>query len=163
MIKWLFRNNPSLLGDLLEERTSGRSRAWYWRQVAIAVARSIGSSSRQHPVLMARAIATAVVAYMFTAVAVAIGEGYTYGYLMGWSKVDAASLFIVLPIAIIPTAFTGFLVARTHRSCAEAATVAIIILWTATSVPVHDWFWIAETASILGGAALGSKQREPST
>ena len=85
MIKWLFRNNPSLLGDLLEERASGRSRAWYLRQIVVAVARSVFQEGRQHPILTLRAIATAAVAYMLTAVAVSIGEGYTYGYLMGWT------------------------------------------------------------------------------
>src|SRR4030095_16256717 len=41
MATWLLehigRKNPSLAGDLLEEYRQGRSVAWYWRQVLIAI------------------------------------------------------------------------------------------------------------------------------
>jgi hypothetical protein len=41
MATWLLeqigRKNPSLAGDLLEEYRHGRSVAWYWRQVLIAI------------------------------------------------------------------------------------------------------------------------------
>jgi hypothetical protein len=35
------RRKPAFTGDLLEEFHSGRSRAWYWRQTAIVIARDI--------------------------------------------------------------------------------------------------------------------------
>lgn len=33
------RRNPALIGDLVEELHSGRSRTWYWRQTAIVIAK----------------------------------------------------------------------------------------------------------------------------
>jgi hypothetical protein len=35
------RRNAALMGDLLEEFHSGRSRAWYWRQTAIVIAKGM--------------------------------------------------------------------------------------------------------------------------
>jgi hypothetical protein len=35
------RRKPAFIGDLLEEFHSGRSRAWYWRQTVIVIARDI--------------------------------------------------------------------------------------------------------------------------
>jgi hypothetical protein len=84
MIKWLLRNNPSLLGDLLEERASGRSRAWYLRQIVVAVARSVFQEGRQHPILTLRAIATALLVYLAVSVVDAIGYAYLWGYLWGY-------------------------------------------------------------------------------
>jgi hypothetical protein len=45
MIQWLLRNNPDLLGDILEERANGRSRVWLWRQMLIAVGRSMSTNA----------------------------------------------------------------------------------------------------------------------
>ncbi len=38
------RRNPALIGDLLEEFHSGRSRTWYWRQTAIMIAKGFRTS-----------------------------------------------------------------------------------------------------------------------
>lgn len=64
MIKWLLRDNPALLGDILEERVSGRSATWVWWQIFVALTRSIFSSVRQHPVLTVRGMATGIVVYL---------------------------------------------------------------------------------------------------
>ena len=63
MIQWLLRNNPDLLGDILEERANGRSRAWLWRQMLIAVGRSMVDQGRRHPIVTLRAAALASFAY----------------------------------------------------------------------------------------------------
>jgi hypothetical protein len=156
MIKWLLRDKPALLGDIVEERASGRSRAWYWRQIAVAVARSIGSSVRQHPVLMSRALAAAIVSYSLVATAIAVAEGYVYGRYMGWMWLEPTSLFILIPVAVIPAFFAGWLVPRTHRACAEAAILVMMLLIMLSSN--NDSFRAAATVSLLAGAFVAFRQ-----
>jgi hypothetical protein len=159
MIKWLLRNNPALLGDIVEERACGRSAAWYCRQVVFAVARSVGNSVREHPLLMLRAIATAIAGYILMAIILAVAEGYFYGRYLDFTKVDPRSAFIVTPMAVLPALFSGWILARTHRPCVEAATlVMILVVWAATLNPMNDWFRPVETASLLAGAFLGLRQ-----
>ena len=156
MIKWLLRDKPALLGDIVEERSSGRSRAWYWRQIAVAVARSIGTSVRQHPVLMLRALAAAMVTFTVVASAIAVAEGYFYGQFMRWIWMAPASLLIVIPMAVIPAFVTGWLVSRTHRACGEAATLVIMLLVLLSSN--NDWFRAAAPVSLLAGAFVAFRQ-----
>jgi hypothetical protein len=154
MIKWLLRDNPSLLGDVLEERASGRSRGWYWRQVLIAVVRSMGRIARAHPVLMLRAIGMAIIGWLLVGLAVKFGEGYVYGYFFPF---DPMPLLISVLLIIIPATATGWAVARTHRACAEAAIVAIILLSTLVSVSIN-WVWPVNIFCFLAGALLQIRQ-----
>jgi hypothetical protein len=157
MIKWLMRNNPALLGDIVEERASGRSRAWYWRQIVVAVARSIGSSVRHHPVLMLRALAAALVSYTLVAAAIAVAEGYVYGRYLGWMWLEPGALLILIPVAVIPAFFAGWLVPRTHRACAEAAILVLVFsLAVLSSNDIR--FRAAATVSLLAGAFVAFRQ-----
>lgn len=45
-----------IVGDLLEEFNRGRSAAWYWRQVLVAIVVGCASEVRHHGMLAARAI-----------------------------------------------------------------------------------------------------------
>jgi len=49
--------DTSLIGDLIEHYTQGRSRAWYWRQVLIAIATGCWRDIRAHKLLAVRALA----------------------------------------------------------------------------------------------------------
>jgi hypothetical protein len=40
---------PPLVGDLLEEFQTGRSRLWFWRQTLRAVGSAVARSARVHP------------------------------------------------------------------------------------------------------------------
>jgi len=49
--------NDTLTGDLIEEYSQGRSVAWYWWQVLVAIVVDFGKEVRAHKVLALRAIA----------------------------------------------------------------------------------------------------------
>ena len=58
---WLFNRlgprNVELAGDLIEEYKSGRSAAWYWRQVLIAITVGFRTEVSSHKFLAAKAVA----------------------------------------------------------------------------------------------------------
>jgi hypothetical protein len=164
--KWLLRDNPSLAGDLLEERSNGRGRAWYFRQLFVAVARSIVSGAREHPVLLARAAATAILSYLCFALLTAVVIGLLYGRFSHpevWAKVDSYSFWIFAPMVTIPSLITGWLTVRTHRACASASVVAMIVLWAVSILPYPDWFGVAAMPALLAGALLEIWQYARST
>jgi hypothetical protein len=57
---WLLKRfgcrNDALTGDLIEEYSQGRSTAWYWEQVLIAIVVNFGKEVRDHKLLALRAI-----------------------------------------------------------------------------------------------------------
>src|SRR5215472_15170633 len=60
LAKWVFEHfgsaNEALAGDLIEEYAQGRSAAWYWRQVLIAVLIGCSNQVRRHKLLTVRAV-----------------------------------------------------------------------------------------------------------
>ena len=50
--------NEVLAGDLVEEYRRGRSVAWYWRQVIVAILVGCGNDIRAHKLLTVRALIT---------------------------------------------------------------------------------------------------------
>lgn len=129
---WLLKNfgtcrmNDCLIGDLLEEYGSGRSDAWYWKQVLMAVAIAFYREISAHKLLAVRAV---LVGHVFAEVAYsmlelplfnllsrfAFGSGlvagtwWMHGYIYPWAA-----------IACLSAAGIGWVVARLHRSYQRA-------------------------------------------
>ena len=107
---WLLRHfgsarmNDPLMGDLMEERQSGRSWLWFWKQVLVAVLAGLSRDIWNHKLLAFRAIA---VGWLFWAVwfgleflaAFLLGIRWPHG-LVGW---------------ILGFVVSGWVVARLHR------------------------------------------------
>jgi hypothetical protein len=114
--------NDCLIGDLMEEYGNGRSDAWYWKQVLMAVAIAFYREISAHKLLAVRAV---LVGYVFAEVAhsmlelplfnllkkFAFGSGlvegtqWAHGYIDPWAA-----------IACLSAAGIGWVVARLHRS-----------------------------------------------
>jgi hypothetical protein len=162
MIQWLLRNNPDLLGDLLEERASGRSRAWLWRQVLIAVGRSIVDEARRHPVLTLRAAALALVVYCVALAIALFMFGFLFGYLYR-PVLESRWLFLVFSLEFVPALLAGWVLARTHRACIEPAIVIILVLYAALARPINAPDLSMNVIGFLAGVWGGVRRDERPT
>lgn len=70
--------NDALKGDLVEEYGHGRSIAWFWRQVLVAIAVGFSTEIRTHKLLTLRAIITgwAVIYLLDRAMAITLWKWY---------------------------------------------------------------------------------------
>lgn len=143
MTEWLLerfgipQRNESLMGDLMEEYSAGRSGFWLLRQIVNAIATTVAHDVKHHWLLTARAI--------------------TMGWvlLFGWAQIvrhfhRVNGFVVILPNLLLPIqielsltfalgpAFVAWLVARTHR-----AQQAAIVLAYAASLAIYDICTIA--------------------
>lgn len=107
-----------IAGDLLEQYAN-RSRWWYWRQVAWAIAVGVAHDVRQHWLLALRAVFMG-----YLALRVASLAAHTFGY---WAlpkllppPINPWSWPVLLFIFSLPAAVAGWLVARLHARHAVA-------------------------------------------
>jgi hypothetical protein len=88
----------SLIGDLLEEYRSGRSRAWYWRQALTAVVMSCAVELRDNGLLVLRAVTAGWAAL------------YLGRFLFGsWPEMLSSPFDRRLPVAFDPLGHNGFI------------------------------------------------------
>jgi hypothetical protein len=121
------QDHDALLGDLCEEYQRGRSIAWYWLQILVAIVVRSWKDVRDHTLVAARAIVTGLVAQMFLPSAfsslqnVLTGAGFMWGDAwIGlpwyWHWPYSASLVLIMQgIWIAGNVMIGWLVVRLHR------------------------------------------------
>jgi len=129
------QRNESLMGDLAEESSSGRSAVWLWRETGVAIATMVGRDIRNHKLLAVRAIAT--------------------GWLLTWSWQRIVLLFqppvgvrvqtlwawgilLMFTWSFWP-AIVGWIIARTHRP----QQAAMVLAYSASMVLWALWYLIA--------------------
>lgn len=113
--------NQALVGDLLEQYSEGRSRWWYWRQVAAAVAQSAFGHACEHPISsLGSVLAGCMTLYAFGAVIGVLRTQLTVGSLINlrlwWGEHNGPSLEWPLVIAwsTVGSIASGWIVARTQ-------------------------------------------------
>jgi hypothetical protein len=132
LLKRLARENEALTGDLIEEYRNGRSAAWYWRQVLIAIAVSNTNTIRAHKVLAVRAILLGWTARFLTSYLIArpVFELYSallrilgiVPYWLAWHYYG----YPLLLLTCVYAAFNGWIVARLHRPHQVAMVLAFL-------------------------------------
>jgi hypothetical protein len=142
-------HRESLEGDLIELLQQGRSRAWYWRQVAAAIASAQGRRVRSLPwgavariVLYCFAEAAAVIAAL--TIADRARHAHSFAEMMSGS--------FVLTLAVwITAAATGFLtlIRTAKRRQAPAAVNMLMLIFGVIALGVGTLTW---ANSVLGDA-----------
>jgi hypothetical protein len=115
--------NEVLAGDLVEEYGRGRSVAWYWRQVIVAILIGGGKEIRTHKLLTVRALVTGWAALIFSSYLITFPL-----YKLYWKVLEDLGLrplkfwwwhYYTYPVVLVPCIggfLSGWFVARFHRT-----------------------------------------------
>jgi hypothetical protein len=124
VLEWFGAANTSdpLIGDLLEELRSGRSRWWLWRQVLAAVAGSVVREAVSNKRLSLRAIATGML------VAMPLSIVFKRAADFSWGNGPLQFCFLNCLIFVVAGAAVGHKFPR-HR----AAMVTVFTLYALTA------------------------------
>lgn len=131
--------NESLMGDLVEERGSGRSALWFWRETFAAIAASVARDLREHKLLAVRAIVT--------------GWALQWAWepvwrAAAWHELWRTNIEVFVTLSMF-NAFawpvvTGWVVARTHR----ARQAAMVLAYAASAATYAAWDLTAHYSQI---------------
>jgi len=132
MAQWLLerfgitRGNPALMGDLVEEYSSGRSTWWVWRQTLLAIAAVVIHEPRARKPAILRAVVL-VVALNFVAI---IAAQQVVRNFAGLSHDGAFWMVFGVFNGFVWPAIVGWVVASAHRAHRAGAVVAYLTLLT---------------------------------
>ena len=186
------QENESLIGDLVEDYGRGRSKAWYWRQVLIAIVVSSWREISTHSLLVVKAMATGWAAsILFQIIAggmlsrfhlglplyykLPLFFGYAIGASLSW-------LILWTPIWVGSGWFVGRLY-RSHLSSMVLVFSTSVLIWKLQRLPwtIHLLFdavgnpryfpqltvelmnlILPSVCVLLGGLLAGHPKRDPS-
>jgi hypothetical protein len=136
------RGNDSLKGDLMEEYRSGRSGAWYWRQVLMTIAVTFWKEISAHKLLAVRAVATgwavwflyvSLIAPWLYEILIPLAHRFPFAF-----DLYVPSGFVWWIIWLSVRAASGWIVARLHREHRAAMVLtfsASVLLWKLQTLP----------------------------
>jgi hypothetical protein len=125
------------MGDLVEERGSGRSAMWFWRETVAAIADSVTRDLREHWLLAVRAIIAGWALHLTWAFVMNVLLG---GGQQLWRMHIS---FFVLTWLVLPVT-VGWGVARTHR----AKPAAMVLAYSASLAMFGIWDMIVTTSQM---------------
>lgn len=131
--------NDALKGDLVEEYGQGRSVAWYWRQVLVAIVVGFSTEVRAHKLVALRAIITGWTAiYLLDhTVGIAFWRWYfrlllAHGLIPSFWWRHYYTYLVVLPMCCVYGAASGWVVGKCHREHCRAMVLIFLLsvqLW----------------------------------
>lgn len=140
---WLLQRlgtNPALSGDLIEEYQQGRSRAWYWRQVVMAIVVGSYQDIRAHKLLAFRAAASGwAVLWAFGLLFYRLSHFDEWLFVRGIAEVRwwwPNEPIPDLVVGSIGGVCCGWIVARFRRPSMLLMCVALLLLWNVSWLPV---------------------------
>jgi hypothetical protein len=154
------QDHDVLLGDLNEEYQRGRSRVWYFAQIAAAIVVGSWKDLHAHPIVAARAVAIGLVAEVLLVTALPVvldvltGAGFMWGgRWIGlpwyWHWPYALSLdTVMMTIWIAGHLLMGWLIVRLHR----AHGVTTVVLYCVVLGALHT-AGVLQLAHVTGRSA----------
>jgi len=128
----------SLVGDLHEQHSRGRSAAWYWRQTVTAILACIASDLRRHPADMAHALCTGLGAWvLYSMLIVGPAWGLFERVMLDyqWMRRSAVIPWAWLPLELIGGWVVGRTMLRFHRDRLAASLLLLILAETIAELP----------------------------
>jgi hypothetical protein len=152
--------NDAVLGDLIEQYRSGRSRAWYWQQVILAIAVGAWKEIASHKLLACRAFVTlwgilfievtmiryAIIsldpnsASIFRLFSAAGHQDWWFYY----SHIIRSLYWLPLIAQFIAAGFSGWISARLHRPFERAFMMGWFASWCIVVLPVLSFVAITD-------------------
>ena len=129
-----FGRNEVLAGDLVEEYRQGRTVAWYWRQVLVAIFVGCGNEVRTHKLLTMRAVITGWAALILSGYLISLPLYRLYSRALMALGLGPIGLwwrhYYTYPLMFLPRVggfLSGWLVARFHRTYRVAMVTIYVI------------------------------------
>jgi len=126
--------NEVLAGDLAEEYQRGRTVAWYWRQVVVAILVGCGNEIRTHKLLTVRAVITGWAALILSGYLISLPLYKLYSRALVALGLGPLRFwwwhYYTYPIIFVPCVggfLSGWLVARFHRTYRVAMVTMYVI------------------------------------
>ena len=138
----------ALAGDLIEQYRQGRSGAWFWRQVLVAILAGVMRSVRDHKLQAAGAAAVGLAFYLLSP--------FPIIWLARWLANEGLLRFFWSSIWLTYTAcaVSGWIVARLRRVDTPADRLAMVCTYSASlllfeSVRVGVGFFITRATRLI--------------
>jgi hypothetical protein len=168
------RRSESLIGDLHEQfANDGRSQAWYWRQVFIALALSALQTVRVHALSFMTAITAgwlAMLAWFAMNMSMTGSHVYAYRFVhdtLGITNGHTAWMtiyFFTAATRVMSFALAGWLAVRLHRAHPYAVALTLIasaffvrwVPWRTYKAFDFDTMFLIHDVTAIGGLLLGA-------
>ena len=95
------RTNEAVIGDLAERHREGRSRFWYWRQVFIAIGKSLVTEIRLHKFLAVRALLIGNAFKFVSLFALTFVSRWWLGVKRTWQLPNPVAMLLVITGAVL--------------------------------------------------------------
>ena len=178
--RWLLKHfgsspdNDAIIGDIDEQYSQGHSRAWYWRQVWIAIVVGLFDECREHKWVTARALLMGLTLLLFFPQSFNFLLRDLLFALESWSRWWRQSWILPLAWTFYAVVFcmtSGWLIARLHRPHQVSMVLAFALLsccvvWPLSFADIAEgvrWWPIylmpilVPTSILLGGGILNSR------
>ena len=168
------RRNESLIGDLHEQfANDGRSQAWYWRQVFIALALSVLQTVRTHALSFVTAIGAgwlAMLAWFAMNMSMTGSHVYAFKFVHHTFGITNAHTiwmtiyFFTAVTRVILFALGGWLAVRLHRAHPYAVAITLVasaflvrwVPWRTYKAFDFDTMAVIHNVTAIGGLLLGA-------
>jgi len=128
-------DRETLLGDMVEQHSQGRSNLWFWRQTLAAVVLRAGAELRAQKLLVVRAL---LIAYLVPLVAgivdawavhTAVSAGILENFL--WSH----TRYVYLALSVPSVFCLSWVIARLHPGRVSALLLTVLAIWCVVTLP----------------------------
>jgi len=130
------RTSQPLVGDLIEQYARGRSRAWYWRQVFLAV---VISAYREVRMRKLQTISAILIGYV-TAMSLCYFTTSLAARFVGGYK----AYLVFLPLTFFSAAASGWIVRRSHPRPMVVIWAGFCVVASAVAFAVYAWLPIID-------------------
>jgi len=142
-------NNATVIGDLDERYRRGRSSAWYWRQVTIAIVVSLFNEIWNHKLLTITALLVGWAVFVVSRYGFCLTQDLLFA-LASWSRLwrhDWITIAVQITGATLSSVCGGWLVARLCRKNQRAMVLAYAAYFASVQI-----VWLV--SALLRGTSL---------